>query len=501
MIHTLLLLLATSSPATAPAITTSSAPRPVETQTPAKDDEYSKRKKEAAKDVTKLWKLYEWCQTQKKDKEAKATLKDILKIDPNHKEANIALGYLFFDGKWFENQKKIDEYKKQKEIDEKLAQGLVEYKGQWVPKEDVPFLEKGMVKDDTGTWVDAELAKKIKEGFVKQDMTWIPPAEKENIEKGLWKCGDKWLSLADADKYHSEIEQWWQIPCGPYVLWTTCDRDLALGKIKRNLDEAFDDLAKIYDNKPALPIDVMVLRSAEQYSSYAAGDEDTGRGTTDLMGLSSVHYSYFADLVVEVVDESPVFHNMGVAYWDAAAKDGDKWGVHAVRHAIGQSFGEALDPSPKALETIKKNRRMDQKDIKKYYEEKRVPRWFRYGAAAYVERYFTDTTVGIGGNKQWTREWSVKNILSQGGLRPYKQIFEFGLKSSGGQDATKLINESGLMIAFARDGGCEPVTAQLKAVQAVVKSGKDKKEVAEAVKLLEAEIAKHDTELRKFAGI
>ena len=41
------------------------------TQTPSpapKDtDEYTKRKKEAGKDVSQLWKLYEWCKEQKKE--------------------------------------------------------------------------------------------------------------------------------------------------------------------------------------------------------------------------------------------------------------------------------------------------------------------------------------------------------------------------------------------------------------------------------------------------
>lgn len=152
-------------------------------QTPApKDDEYPKLKKEAGKDVTKLWKLYEWCKEHKRDKEAKTALKDLLKVDPLHKEANIALGNLYYDGKWFENQKKIDEYKAQQELEAKLAQGLVEYKGEWVPKEDVPFLAKGLVKDDLGNWVSGEVAQRLKEGYVKQDLEWIPPAEKENIE-------------------------------------------------------------------------------------------------------------------------------------------------------------------------------------------------------------------------------------------------------------------------------------------------------------------------------
>lgn len=469
----------------------------LQTPAPAKDDgEFDKRKKEAGKDTTKLWKLYEWCKQQKKEKEAKATLKDILRIDPNHKDANVAAGNINFEGKWFANQKKVDEYKKEKEAKEMADKGLVDFKGEWVPKEDLPFLEKGLVRDDTGKWVDAEEAKKVKEGWVKQDLEWIPADQKENIGKGLWKCGDAWLSLADADKYHSEIDQWWRIPADRYTLITTCDRDLALQKIKRHLDLAIDDLEKIYSVKPALPIPVIILRNAEQYGSYAAGDQDAGRGMTDVLGLSSIHYAYFADLSFDAATQQLL--TTGVGYWDASNDNGNRWGVHSVRHAIGLSFAEALDPSPKAIESIKKTQKFDPK---KFYEEKKMPRWFRYGAAAYVERYYNDTTVGIGGNTHWTKDWSVKNILSQGGLRPLKQIFEFNLKTDGGADATKLINESGLVLAFIFDGKCAPVTEKFKAVQDAIKAGVEKKVMVEHFKALEAEVTKNEAELRKFAGI
>ena len=35
------------------------------------DAEYDKRKNEAGKDVTKLWKLYEWCVAEKRDKDVR----------------------------------------------------------------------------------------------------------------------------------------------------------------------------------------------------------------------------------------------------------------------------------------------------------------------------------------------------------------------------------------------------------------------------------------------
>lgn len=465
---------------------------------PKAEDDYAKRKKEAGKDIGKLWKLYEWCKGQKKEKEAKSTLKEIVKIDPLHKEANIALGNIFFDGKWFENQAKIEEYKKQKDIDEKHAQGLVEYKGEWVPKEDVPFLEKGLVKDDIGNWVNGDDAKKLKEGYVKQDLAWIPPAEKENIEKGLWKCGDAWLSLADADKYHAELYQEWRIPYERYVVWTTCERDFVNAKMKRQLDPAMEDLDRIFGSKPELPINVFVLKNLEQYNLFAAGDEEAQIMPAEIDPMSSVYRAFFGDLIFDDNDQ-PNF--MGVSYWDASNEKDDKFGVHNVRHAIGLSYAEALDPSPEAAALFQKSKAVTKEYVKKFRSEKRLPTWFRYGAAAYVERYYLDKTVGIGGNPKWTREWSVQNILKSGGLRPLKQVFECKLKPGDPEDTSKLINETGLIMSFVVDGNCAPVMEKHKAFLGALKTAKDRKPVDEAARALETEITKHETDLRKFAGL
>lgn len=500
MIQSLLLTLSlySSLPCVAACNFEPTARSAVQTPAPApKDDgEYAKRKKDAGKDASKLWKLYEWCKEQKKDKEAKSALRDLLKVDPMHKEANVAIGNIFFDGKWFENQKKIDEYKKDKDLQEKKAQGLVEYKGGWVAKDDVPFLEKGLVRDDFGNWVSGDVAKKIKEGYVKQDLEWIAPAEKDNIEKGLWKCDDKWLPLAEADKFHAEFDQPWRIPCDRYNVWTTCDRDLVLSKIKRQIDPAIDDLEKIYGSKPSGPINIFILRDAEQYSAFEAPEGDLP--AKDMTGMSSAYSAFLADGMFDE-DFNPTV--MGVTFWDARTKEGNQWGVQQTRHAIGQSFADALDPSTKAFESLKKSPRIDDSYRKKFYDEKRIPRWFRFGAAAYVERYYNDTTVGIGGNPQWAKKWSVESLLKVGGLRPIKQVLEFSLHTADPTDTGKLINESGLVMAFIMDGKCAPVVEKHKALQEALKSGKDKKELAEVVKALEAEIIKNEVELRKFAGL
>ncbi|MBK7878732.1 MAG: hypothetical protein IPJ77_23995 [Planctomycetes bacterium] len=465
------------------------------------DAEFEKRRKEAGNDVDKLWDVYKWCKEQKKDEKGRSVLRQIIKLDPNHEDANTALGYVKYDGKWFPSQKKVDEYKKEQAGKPAASDGLVDYKGQRVPPADVPFLEKGMVRDDSGNWVDGEEYKKKKDGWVRQDLDWVSPQEKENLDKGLWKCGDKWLSLEEANKFHSELFQWWRIPTERYHLYTTCDRAVAMEKVKKQLDAAWEDLSKIFQVQPTKPVVVIVLRDDRQYNTYAGGDEEAGIPAVDTRGLASAHYAFFSEVALDMEGQ---FLLPGIAYWDASTEAGNKWGVHAVRSALGLAFADAIDPSIKTIdvvrEVIKKKRNIERSFLDDFNKEKRLPEWFRTGAATYAERYFIDIFVGQGGNSHWARDWSVSNIVNKGGLRPLKQLLDAKLTIEGG-DAAKLMNEMGLVMAFIVDGKCASVTEKYKALQDALKSDKDKKEISAAIQALAEDVMKHETDLRKFAGI
>src|SRR5262245_18708201 len=110
-----ILLIALSLPATSPASPAApglSAARPFSAQ---ENSEYEQKRKAAGEDVAKLCDLYVWCKGKKLEKEGRSTLRQILKIDKDHKEDNEALGNVFFDGTWFPSQKKVDEYKREQE--------------------------------------------------------------------------------------------------------------------------------------------------------------------------------------------------------------------------------------------------------------------------------------------------------------------------------------------------------------------------------------------------
>lgn len=509
MLSLLLCLFSWSPEPCAPALSASPTLTLSTQQKNPDEAEFEKRRKAADKDTDKLWDLYEWCGQKKLEKQGKACLRRIVQLNPDDEKANQLLGNVKYEGKWFASEKKVEEYKKEQAAklakeQEKAAKekGLVRFKDQWVPPADLPYLQKGWVRDESGVWVDPVIEKRKKEGWIQQDLEWIPPAEKENVSKGLWKCGDKWLALEEAEEFHNEYFQWWRIPeeiKGRFTLLTTCKRSTAEAVMK-NLSGAYDDLVKCYGYEPALPPNVIILRTQQQYEAFATGDEEEGRPSTETHGLSSVHYAYFGDICPDPATQA--FMQVGISYWDASTETGPKWGIHATRHALGQSFAEALDPSPKTMQELVESQRFSREEFtESFWGEKRIPLWFRYGAAAYAERYFRDMNVGAGGNSAWAIEWSVQNITRRGGLTPLKQTFEYEPNVENAEQTQKWINETGLILYFLVEGKCAPVTAKLEAAQAALRTGADKKQVTAAFKALMDEVIKNETELRKFAKL
>lgn len=470
------------------------APCPV-VVTPAQDDtkqEYEKRREEAKGDVEKLWSLADWCEANGLSKEMRSCLRAVLKIDDGDRKAHELLGHLHHDGRWFTTQKKLDTYKKKEE--ERIAKenGWVRYKGGWADPADIPHLEKGLTKTATGEWVDAEMLKRIEEGWQQQDLTWISPEELEKAEAGLWKCGEAWLSLEDANAYHSKLGKWWVIPSDHFLLNTTLPREVAM-KAQAEAERTFSDLVRIFGIVPAKPIAVCVLNSGEQYNRFSAGDKDWPG--TDAAGLSSIHGAFFADGLIDY--DARKWMGMGVGYWDWRSDTGNSWGRTFTRHAAGQSFAEFVDPSPKTVAKFEASKQ-SQLAVSDFYAEKKLPSWYRYGAATYVERYYIDAFVDAGGDPHWARKWSIGNIARAGGLDPLDAIFDLAVSADKPDQSAKLINETGLLMAFMLDGDSKKVKEAHAALKAAFKSDKGiNKAVSGLQKALEAEL----DELRMFADL
>ncbi len=487
----LLCLLSLALPLTAP-LATAAAPEYVRQDD--KKAEYERRVAEAEGDATKLWKVYEWCEARGMEKEGRSVLRKILKLNDGDRRAHELLGEVEYDGKWFPSEKKVEEYKKQKLADDAKRSGKVIYKGELVEPGDLPFLERGMKKTEGGEWVSAEDFKRMTEGWVKQDFTWVSPDEIPNIEKGLWKCGDKWLSLADADTYHSELGKWWKVPSDYFVIYSTCSRQT----IEAVIDEckrAYREFNRVCGKTPTNRVPLLVLNSQEQYNKFAQGD---GRVSPELRGFSSLYAATIAEIWQEPLLEGMT--SAGMTYWNVSNDADNRRGPIFVRHAAAQALAEGLDPSPKALAALAAQRASNS-FAADWWKEKLFPQWFRYGAVGYVERYIADQFVGSNGDPDWLRKWSKENLVRVGGLEPMATILACALDLQQYDASTKLLNECGLLMHFILDGKCMPVVEAHGALKAALKSAKDPKEVKAAFTALENALKKSEAEFRKFAGL
>lgn len=477
-------------------VVTAAPSEPLSLQAEDRKAEYEAKRAEAGEDVEKLWDVYLWCEAFGMEKEGRSCLRAILKVDDGHREAHEKLGHIEYDGQWFTSKAKLERYKKDEAKRKAEEEGLARFNDEWVPAEDLPFLERGLVRNDDGEWVSKEDHEKQQAGWIRQDLVWISPDEKANLDKGLWKCGEEWKTLAEANEYHSKLGQWWVIPTDYFTLYTTLDREAAMEAVD-HMDRAYRDLNRLLGGSPPGRVPVTMLRSAEQYGRFAAGGN--GVPQVESRGLSSLHYAFLADLWFDWTDQALPYLGGGVGYWDKDADNGDAWGRHSARHAAALSLVEAADPSTRAVEKTRKSKLQGFKPDE-FWAEKRFPEWFRFGLASYADRYFIDQFVAQGGEAEWARKWSVENLLAKGGLRPIQDLFKARLDLNKFDDSAKLLNEFGLLVAFAIDGKNPEVAAAYGAVKGALR-GDDPRALATAMKALQDAIIANEKALLEFAGI
>lgn len=132
-------------------------------------------KKKAAKSGEDFFQLARWCGDQGMRKEAREALELAVAADPAHEGAHRALGHVKDGEDWVT----LDEKRAREAARERAAleaQGLVEYQGRWVTREERDALEKGLVKVGD---------------------RWLP-VEEANRAKGLELWEGKWIPVMDA---------------------------------------------------------------------------------------------------------------------------------------------------------------------------------------------------------------------------------------------------------------------------------------------------------------
>ena len=456
----------------------------------------------AAQDVGRLCALAASRAAKGDEPGAAAAWKAVLDLDPENAPAHKALRHHLYDGRWFETYSALSAYQRDEARRMRAEKGLVRHGEAWVPERDLPFLRMGWKRADDGSWLrpgDAErLAREAAyraEGREQQDLVWVKPDEFDAWRAGRWKCGDEWLDTPQADAWHAALDRPWQILGEHFLVTSTAPRE-TVRSAAWHADRTHAELARLFGLQPAARPEIVVLRSLEQYNTFAGGD-GVSRQPTEQTGHSSIHFAFFAESRFDAATTPPVWNGAGVACWDASEPQLAPYGLHAVRHAAALAYVDAIDPSWNTVAaTIAGDHPL--LPAAEFWSEKRIPAWVRLGAASYVERYFVDREVPDGGDPLWARKWALANLARQGGLEPLEKVFACELDAADPATSGRRIAEAGLVVAFVLDGPCGLVAdAHADWKQALAEGG----DLAVATRALTAAIAANEAKLRAFAGL
>jgi hypothetical protein len=467
----------------------------------------------AGNDVDKLMELGKALADEGKRDDSKTAYNKVLELQPDHEAAHKALRHHFYDNQWFESYAALSKYRRE-EAAAMEAKGLKKWKDEWVPIADIPFLNMNWEKGADGEWFNpvdvarAEQVAKWKEAgyeFRADDSTWVAPGDFDKWKEKLFQCGEEWLDLDKANEFHAQIGQWWKLEGEYFSTWTTCAWDGG-NWARWYADKTYPDLVRIFGVQPAKKPHFVVLNSLDQYNKFAGGDQALQLPAAESEGFSSLHGAFFADVLFDPTVQPFQYVGCGVAYWDRGDDTLRAWGPYWLRFAAAQSYCEAIDPSWNAVgETIAGalSGGGGQPNSGAFWAEKRIPRWLRYGASSYVERYAKNPEAQDGGNPWDNREFAFGQVKAGGGLRKLEDVFAFGLDLADLEGSTRLYHEAGLVVAFLLDGaeGDGELKARHGAFKQALKSGKKDEALSAAIEGLQAALAQREDDIKAFAGL
>jgi hypothetical protein len=484
----ILLLLALPAPASTVLLA------PLQQAAPAEDPAFEAKLTAAGKDVAKLLELANACTTANQAASARKAFAKVLELDPANEAAHKGLNHQLYEGKWFESFAELSKFKRDEDAAMK-AKGLARFKDQFVPVADVGFLKMGWVKGKDGHWqslLDVARAKLAEEKqaagceFRVDDSSWVAPDEQDYWAKTLWKCGDEWVEMKVANAYHSEMNKWWQLTGEHFVVDSTCDWEYA-NRARWYADKAYPDLVRLFGLEPAGKPEFVVLNSLAQYNQASGGNPPL---IPESEGASSIYGAYFADANLDGSVTPAQYAGLGVSCWDSDRKVA-VWGPYWLRWAAAQSFVEAIDPSWNAVG-----------DFVSSSAEKKIPRWLRWGAAGYAERYLKNPEAAEGADPWDIRKFAFTDLKQAGGLESLDDVFRFVIDLKDGDKSARLYHEAGLLVAFLLDGA--PKDKELADKHAAFKkalASGSKDDVTAAVDGLQKALTKREKDIRAWAGL
>lgn len=407
-------------------------PAPLIAQSSAQLKKELRTKEQAAKkDPDALFEAGKWAQAKSLDADAKRLFEKVLKIAPDHAGANEALGYELVEGKWIP-AKEAEKARLKAKAAEFAAKGFVEVDGVWVEPDQVDDAKRGVFHHD-GEPVTRQEKVAFLQGMVRHPETGLLIDAKflEQAKNGYFPIGDdnRWVDLAEADKYHSDLGRPWIIRYSHGHLVSSLPLK-KLQELKPLADQGHEKVATLFGGRvvsPALRPVVIVAKTEADYRTYGTelGDGTDAAGSFLMRTEARFKVPFQGEVRAAVCDNH---------------KD---WGPRYVRHSAAMAYANAI---------------AEEDGIQ-------LPLWFVEGVGSYTSRFDNDSDAG----------WFGKQHVAKGGVGNLKAFFA-GYAISGEMESKDIaynIFQSGLLLSFATRGGDQEVTAAMEAVTAAL-SGKGK---------------------------
>ncbi len=409
----------------------------------------ARRAKIDSKDAAKLYALALWAERKQLRREARKTLRAVIKADPDHADARKALGYIQFGGKWVREKdlarlKKVAARREAKAKEAEMRKkGFVYHDGVWIKKEDLGWAKLGLVRDGS-RWMRVADKKAKDEGKVMHPRTgeWIEAKDKEKADKGLFPIGGEWVDLAEANRLHKNPADPWVIRLENVTLITMMPLEKAITAANEAESAAAIARGLIFD--PVLPLPrrvrIYAIDGAEAYREFSAQADETG-------------FSAYGAFYATRAEGKPI-----------AANYGEKnWGPYYLKHAAGMGVAIVL------LEDA----------------ELEPTHWLYTAMGSYVERWSNTTAA-----KHFAPQY-----LEKGGVRNLKSFFKsFTISSEQAPNELEWnIYQAGILLSYLTKS---PDKKTLATWGKVRKAIRERKGISKAIKAFEKRLVSIQTKLR-----
>lgn len=292
---------------------------------------------------------------------------------------------------------------------------------------------------------------KLDKGWKRLDYDWFPPEEAANVEKGLFKINGAWVSVEEADKYHSNEGTPWIIPSKHFAFTSNVTRAQIL-MLAKYAETTYDTMKEIFTVEPKGRMGVRIFNSVDGANDYA---REFVKGERE-----SHHSGVWLAYIGDGEKERPA-----IILFDG--EPGKGFSHIYMGHAAAHKYLDATFPDPDE-----------------------IPEWFAEGIATYCERYLE---AGL-------RQWAIQSIIKRGGVDKISTFAKnFKITSEDPDKSQTKIQQAGLIIAYYILGTDKKDEVLFKKATATMAKGKDPR--AAAIDKLLEDADNLEKKLKKYAGL